>query len=93
MERIVGPLEFVARPDGGARLMLPVSVLVVENERNRAMGIMEITPLCRMDLRVREVMSLGKREVAKVLGMKPGDELTLVRKGWGREWWHRIRRT
>jgi len=91
-ERITGLLEYVARPEGGAWLMMPVDVLVAENEKHRSAGIMEIAPLCKMDLHLRVVLSLGKKDAMRALAMNAGDELTLVRCGWGKEWRHRVRR-
>ena len=89
-ERYSGPLEFVARPDGGAWLMKPVSELVRTNEKDRKAGIMEISALDRFDQRLRVVLSLGKPDTARVLAMRDGEELTLIRKGWGRTWRQRI---
>ncbi len=89
--RITGLLEFVPRSNGGAWLMQPVSFLVAENERNRKAKIAEIAPLSTMDRHLRVVLTLGKVEASRVLRMKPGEELVLTRKGWGRTWKQRIR--
>ena len=85
-EKISGPLEFVPLPDGSAMLMLPIDALVDKNEHQRRAGIIEIAPLSKMDRRLRGVLDLGKVEARKVLSMRPGDELEIIRKGWGREW-------
>jgi len=90
-KKISGPVEFVPLPDGSAMLMLPVKILVEENERHRKVGIIEIPPLSKFDWRLRGVLDLGKVEARKVLSMHPGDELELIRKGWGREWRNKIK--
>lgn len=90
-EKITGKLDFVARPDGGAWLILPISVLIEKNEEHRKRGILEISPLDKWDLRLRVVVSLGKPETAKLLKMKQNEEIILIRKGWGKEWQQKIR--
>ena len=91
-EKISGPLEFVPLPDGTAILMLPIEMFIEENELHRKAGIIEIPPLSKMDKRLRGVLDLGKIEARKVLSMRPGDELEIIRKGWGRVWINKIKR-
>jgi len=89
-EKVTGYLEFVPRPDGGGYLMLPVDVLIAKNDSIR--GISEIIPLSKMDHVLRTILTLGKVEARKLLSMHSGNEMTIVRKGWGREWEHTIRK-
>ena len=89
-EIVTGCLDFVPRPDGGGWLMLPIAELVNLNEEARKRGTMEISPLSKFDIRKRSVVELTKKECVKLLTAQPGEIITVIRKGWGRTWHHKI---
>ena len=91
-EKITGELEFLPTTDGSGSLMFPISFLIAENEFHRKQGIMEIQPLSKMDLRLREILHLSKRETWKLLSLDIGESMILTRGGWGKVWKHVIKR-
>jgi len=89
---ITGNLEFVPMPDGSGLLMLPIDQLVQANEKARRQGILEIDPLSKYDRYKRTVLELTPGECRKLIATLPGDEFSVVRRGWGRKWTHTLRR-
>lgn len=89
-EIVTGCLDFVPKPDGGGWLMLPVDELINLNEYARKRGIMEIVLLSKFDIHKRAVIELTKKECIKLLIAQPGEIITVIRKGWGRTWHHKI---
>jgi len=89
-QRIIGPVELVPMPTGRAYLMLPMDYEKREDARKR--GLMEAPPLSKWDLRERRILELSKAESIKAFSLNPGDEITIIRKSWGRTWNHKVRR-
>jgi len=89
-ERYQGAADFVPFPDGSAYLMRPIDTYIVTNEENRNRGLLEIPPLSKYDILKRGLLSLNKKEIAKLYMAKPGEIIKIIRKGWGRQWEHTI---
>lgn len=82
-ERYVGPCEISAQTNGRLLVMRPVDVLIAENERSRDRGLPEIQPLSRVDLALRRLCELTKRDSAELLSV---GSVRFKSRGWGRTW-------
>ena len=91
-ERIDGIVELTPMPNGKAYLMLPIEKLIERNEESRKRGLIEDTPLSKFDISKRGILELTNAESCKAITVTPGSEITIIRKGWGRVWEHRIKK-
>lgn len=89
--KIDGEIEFVPLSNGRGLLTLPISVLIDKNIENAERGLLKIPSLSKLDLVLREILSLTKNEAISLLSAPPG-EIIFKRAGWGQEFIHVIRK-
>ena len=68
--------------------MLPIEIFIKENESRRNRNMVEIKPLDRFDIYLRSILTLSKKEYAKIYSAKTKDIISIYRTGWNEKFTH-----